>query len=183
MHFFSVSTPIRFLSSPRALRFNKNGLIFCCLLRLCGDILPNPGPFQKRFPCTVCYKSVTSRQRGIECSRCENWTRTSCAGVSTDEYNHLSIDPSVVWYCPNCTTAVYELPFADCSLSNSVNSDHSISSSVDILEPPSRSLSCICLNAHSIVNKQLDLLAMISRDYPDIVVITETFLDASILNS
>lgn len=43
----------------------------------------------------------------------------------------------------------------------------------------SRSLSCIYLNAR---NKRLDFMAMLSSQSPDIVVITETFLDDSILN-
>jgi len=43
--------------------------------------------------------------------------------------------------------------------------------------PPSssQSLSCICLNARSIVTKRLDFLAYVYALQPDVVAVTETF--------
>ena len=43
-------------------------------------------------------------------------------------------------------------------------------------------LLCTCFNSRSIVNKQLDLYAMLTASAPDVVVITETFLDCSIMD-
>lgn len=73
---------------------------------------------------------------------------------------------------------VYCYKESNYSLSESAILDISIST---IVKLHSRSLSYICLNARSIVNKRLDLMAMLSRLSPDIV-IAETFLDESILN-
>ena len=39
------------------------------LILLSGDVQGNPGPIS--FTCTVCRKAVTSRQNGVECTRCE----------------------------------------------------------------------------------------------------------------
>ena len=42
------------------------GETFHCLLLLCGDISPNPGPFVN-YPCAVCGKSVRMSQKGLLC--------------------------------------------------------------------------------------------------------------------
>lgn len=47
----------------------------------------------------------------------------------------------------------------------------------------SSSLSCICLNARSIVSKRFDFLAYICANQFDIVAVTETFLDESVHDS
>ena len=41
---------------------------------------------------------------------------------------------------------------------------------------------CTCFIAKSIVNKQLDLYAMIATTTTDVIVITETFLDCTIMD-
>ena len=47
----------------------------------------------------------------------------------------------------------------------------------------SSSLNCICFNARSLFPKHFTLLAYLSAVDADVVAITETFLDESILNS
>ena len=177
--------PLAFaVQSPSVLCVNKNKLILTLLLLLCGDILPNPGPTNIRFPSTVCCKSVSYSQKGIECSRCERWTHASCANVSNKEYAALSADETIVWYCPECVAITSDLSHANCSLSTSV-SDCSVNdcdlhtNSSTLLHRP---LLCTCFNARSVMNKQLDLYAMINTTSPDVIVITETFLDCSILD-
>ena len=44
-------------------------------------------------------------------------------------------------------------------------------------------ISCVCLNARSVVSKRFDLSVYVSIAYYDIVAITETFLDDSIHDS
>ena len=79
---------------------------------------------------------------------------------------------------------VSDLPFANCSLSSSM-SDFSVHDNVHSPSPASlhQPLLCTCFNARSIVNKQLDLHAMIATTTPDVIVITETFLDSCIMDS
>lgn len=98
-----------------------------------------------------------------------------CGNISDDEYNTLSVDPTIVWYCLSCSVALCELPFADCSLSESTLSTGLSYSTLDELLHGSliRSLSCLCFNARSIINKRLDLFAVFSESSPDVVVITE----------
>ena len=51
---------------PCAVCVNRNKLVLCALLLMCGDVSPNLGPASVRYPCTVCCKSVSYSQKGIE---------------------------------------------------------------------------------------------------------------------
>ena len=133
--------------SPRMLCINRNRLVFSVLLLLCGDILPNPGPASVKYPCTVCSKSVSYSQKGIECSRCDRWTHALCAKVTYEDYAMLSADVTIEWRCPDCAV-ISDLPFANYSLSSSI-SDFSVHDGVHSPSPASlhQPLSCTCFNA------------------------------------
>ena len=106
--------------SSCSLCINNKKFVFCCFLQLCGDTCPNPGPSCVKFPCSVCARSVTANQYGIECCRCENWIHASCENVSKDEYDALTVDPTIVWHCSSCSIVLNELPYANYSLSDSL---------------------------------------------------------------
>ena len=153
-----------------------------------------------KHPCTVCCKPVKSRDHGILCDRCVEWTHAACCGVSTKEYNHLtSLGDSQEWLCPKCCLST--LPFADAShLSISSILDTSITSTSSSSDPvhtslvsatgtntgastPSTPRNCCLFNARSIVNKRLDLKALLNTEDLDVVAVTETFLCDEILDS
>ena len=48
------------------------------LLRLSGDISPNPGPES----CTVCKKVVAKNHRAVSCSSCSQRIHIKCGGIS-----------------------------------------------------------------------------------------------------
>ena len=123
-----------------------------CLLLLCGDIAPNPGP--SKYPCTVCHKRVTSSQRGIECSQCERWTHALCASVSDGDYIELTKDASLSWFCPDCSVFLYELPYANLSISSCSLSSDSISPGCGSNGDIHHHISCCYFNACSISNKR-----------------------------
>ena len=55
------------------------------LLALAGDVHPNPGP--SRYPCSVCFKNVTSQGTSYLCTRCSHWVHSRCSGhLNTAEY-------------------------------------------------------------------------------------------------
>ena len=109
---------ISFHSSSCVMCTFKKTFMFCNLLQLCGDIALNPGPQEITYPCATCSKAVTSRQRGIECSRCERWSHATCVNMSVAEYNALSEDVECPWHCPSCVTVVNESPSADASFTS-----------------------------------------------------------------
>ena len=81
------------------------------LLRLSGDISPNPGPES----CTVCRKVVAKNHRAVSCSSCSQRIHIKCSGISPKEYKRLQASGSVSWICPPCLDEIKQLPFADVS--------------------------------------------------------------------
>ena len=166
----------RFLVSIIIHRF---GMAFFYVILLCGDVALNPGPM--KWPCTVCGKCVKSNDRALLCDLCDNWSHTRCVGVSEVRYQELcEVSDDFNWHCPSCLfkqlpcSDVIDDVFNPCdSLSDSVSSSDSCTTN-------SHSLSYICLNSWSIINKVLDFEALIATDSPDIVAVTKTFLDCSI---
>ena len=49
------------------------------LLALAGDVHPDPGP--PRYPCSVCFKNVTSQGTSYLCTRCSHWVHSRCSGL------------------------------------------------------------------------------------------------------
>ena len=49
------------------------------LLALAGDMHPNPEP--PRYPCSFCFKSVTSQGTSYLCTRCSHWVHSRCSGL------------------------------------------------------------------------------------------------------
>ena len=117
------------------------------------------------------------------CDLCDNWSHTRCVGVSETLYRELcEVSDEFNWHCPSCL--FQQLPCSDVidDVFNPCDSLFDSVSSSDSSSTNSHSLSCICLNSRSIMNKVLDFEALIATDSPDIVAVTETFLDCSILD-
>ena len=68
------------------------------LLELAGDVHPNPGP--PRYPCSVCFKSLTSQGTSYLCTRCSHWVHSRCSGLR----NVVDYRKANVWICTACMT-------------------------------------------------------------------------------
>ena len=68
------------------------------LLALAGDVHPNPGP--SRYPCSVCFKNVTSQGTSYLCTRCSHWVHSRCSGLR----NAADYRKANVWICTACMT-------------------------------------------------------------------------------
>ena len=68
------------------------------LLALAGDVHPNPGP--SRFPCSVCFKTVTSQGTSYLCTRCSHWVHSRCSGLR----NAADYRKPNGWICTACMT-------------------------------------------------------------------------------
>ena len=77
----------------------KPNLVYWLLL-LAGDVELNPGPI--KFPCAMCSKPVRHNQKGIQCSRCENWSHTACCGVTDLEYRRIGEREEELMFCLGC---------------------------------------------------------------------------------
>ena len=56
------------------------------LLALAGDVHPNPGP--PRYPCSVCFKNVTSQGTSYLCTRCSHWVHLRCSDLRNVAHYH-----------------------------------------------------------------------------------------------
>ena len=68
------------------------------LLALAGDVHPNPGP--SRYPCSVCFKNVTSQGTSYLCTRCSHWVHSRCSGLR----NAADYRKANGWICTACVT-------------------------------------------------------------------------------
>ena len=69
------------------------------LLALAGDVHPNPGP--SRYPCSVCFKNVTSQGTSYMCTRCSHWVDSRCSGL----LNATDYRKGNGWICTACMTS------------------------------------------------------------------------------
>ena len=58
------------------------------LLLLLAHVHPNPGP--SRYPCSVCFKNVTSQGTSYRCTRCSHWVHSKCSGLRNAVDYHKS---------------------------------------------------------------------------------------------
>ena len=161
--FLPVSNFYDQFRSPRVMCLNwrKHPLYLQLLLSLCGDIHLNPGP--DVFPCGLCGEAVFDQDKAICCDSCGKWIHVSCDQYFTEDgYDYLVQNPSSdPWFCSACIEEPAEDP-SGCRRST---------------------LQCVCFNARSLFPKRYDLLGYLSSVNVDIVAVTETFLDDTILSS
>ena len=158
-------------------------------LLLCGDVECNPGPRRLKYPCGSCQRAVMSNQPGVQCEVCYLWYHCRCLGLTSVDYSELqqSDDP---WCCPPCFKQA--LPFHNCS-SISNNCFPSVNSSIpdpenSQIDPPISShsrqyCSIMYCNCRSLTPKLDALRVQAAASSPDIIALTETWLDPSISSS
>lgn len=54
--------------------------------------------------CAKCNKLVGKKSPGVQCNKCSKWFHGSCASLSMDQLNALSVTESVDWKCNRCST-------------------------------------------------------------------------------
>ena len=119
--------------------------------------------------CRVCSGNVEDSDQAIYCDLCHHWVHVVCDPMITiSEYGHM-ID------CPT------EEPWL-CHMCRAENSDDNSDDNSDI-QCRSGGLSCLCLNIRSVVSKRNEFLAYVLAHDPDLVAVTETFLDDSVHDS
>ena len=149
------------------------------IILLYGDIALNPGPI--RWPSTVCGKCLKLNQRALLCDLCSKWSHILRVGVNEIHYKVLSeATEDFNWPCLLC---LFEQLPCSVIIDYVINSCDSLFDSVlssDYCSANPYSLPCICLSSQSVMNKVPDFKALIVTEHPDIVSVTESFLDSSI---
>ena len=72
-----AATPTHYSTEPLTTGPDYDPLLR--LLSLVSDVYPNPGP--PRYPCSGCFKNVTSQDTSYLCTRCSHWVHSRCSGL------------------------------------------------------------------------------------------------------
>ena len=84
-----------FYGVESVVRGNADSLL---MLALSGDVHLNPGP--SRYPCSVCFKNVTSQGTSYLCTRWSHWVHSRCSGLR----NAADYRKANGWICTACMT-------------------------------------------------------------------------------
>ena len=86
------------------------------LLALAGDVHTNLGP--PRYPCSLCFKNVTTQGTSYMCTRCSHWVHSICSGLrNVADYDRAngckSVPPVGCQQCSPFTLALLEQPIRE----------------------------------------------------------------------
>ena len=187
---------------------NLNATTSLLLILLGGDVACNPGPRSPKYPCMTCKKAVKWNVQAICCDSCDQWCHTSCLTMSPHVYQALEDHPSFSWICCDCGMPNFASSLFNTTTINLSNSFAPLSDSFDSIDssipfspqctsspigkgkrqdkkkqPPKPALRTLIINARSVRGKVDQLHCEIELTDPDIVAITETWLDPTVLSS
>ena len=172
------------------------------LLILSGNIELNPGPRhgntkpKQTFPCGICNKNCTWRQRSVACDGCEVWYHKNCLNMNTAIFQNLQ---NVSWLCckcgiPNFNSGIFNQSNSNLNCSNSFELLNStlekdpipISTSTPKLpskKPKFNGISTMVINFRSLFKKAAGFSNSLHDTGCDVVIGTETWLKPEIQNS
>lgn len=159
-----------------------------------------------KFPCTQCDEEVRDNQRALSCDGCGRWTHTICSDISNEEYTKLTEIGDFAWLCPACVTLNSNLndSFSNTSDNTEVDDSETLKTISSKRKPTqSRPLTCdndtrpqhqrdknqkrsglkiLNINFQSIKSKVEEFQVLLEAEQPDILICTETWLNADIKN-
>ena len=128
--------------------------------------------------CTVCLKNVSDTHQAISCSNCDRWTHRKCTlTITKSKYKKLSQMTSFNWFCLNCRESETPQPKLNKPLKLDLNNSPCHFSKV---KKGKNELLIMHINCRSMVNKQEEVFELITLLNPDIICMSETWLDGSI---
>ncbi|CAC5382057.1 unnamed protein product [Mytilus coruscus] len=165
----SLFTTVNRLKSPRAYPYKCKSVtsyLLIILLANANDVNPNPGPTHNDstiYPCGTCDQPVTWDDRAIRCDTCDLYYFNSF---------NLLLEST--------------LDMSTASQQESVKPKHTSTPKREKQEKrnkPFIPLRILNVNCQSIRNKQHQIQNLIDNTKPDVMIMTETWLDSSITNS
>ena len=137
---------------------------------------------------------MARNHRAVSCNLCHLWCHIKCGGIKSNQYKHLQLSNDFSWTCPECLLTLNSLPFADVSnIESDLDVSHSnlsTDSSSDgltdfqVLDNYQENFKIAHLNINSIAGfKFQEVKLWLSRHMFDVLVLTETKLDHTLLDS
>ena len=127
--------------------------------------------------CATCYKEVKESQQSISCNTCDRWTHRKCCQIKIKRFKRLAKMKSFDWFCRNCRK--------DDEIENIQPSEikyevKDVPDDYQIVMKTQNDLLIIHLNCRSIIHKLEELEHLIETLKPDIICLSETWLDHSV---
>ena len=126
--------------------------------------------------CRGCFKEVKPHHHAISCDSCDCWIHQKCSDMSRFTYNKNRTKTSFPWICNICRKD-------DEAISNKIDpsilSENSQPAKLHDLKNSNEDFTILNINCRSLLNKIEDLNYILNELKPDIVCLTETWLDNS----
>ena len=59
-----------------------------------------------KFPCRICIKNVSDKDKAVQCDLCELWVHTKCNNLNYLDYRYLQ-NSNESWYCIECCSTIF----------------------------------------------------------------------------
>lgn len=133
--------------------------------------------YQGKDLCRSCYKEVKINQQAISCDLCGMWIHRLCSDMNSRLYNKLKKKSNFQWICNKCRQdEVLNCDRADITKLGEKNQPDTYEK-IKILK---NELLILNMNCRSMLNKTEEIEKILKGLDPDIVCLTETWLDTSV---
>lgn len=138
-----------------------------------------PEDYNGKDICSACYKEVKHSQMSILCDVCDRWIHRKCSDMTLKHYRGNQKKKQFNWKCNICRTddnMVTDIP----NIKILKESERPESLEFVVVQKGRNQLLVLSLNFRSILNKEEQLQFICSKYDPDIICITETWMDESV---
>ena len=108
-----------------------------------------------KFPCRICEKNVSDKDKAVQCDLCELWVHIKCNNLNYLDYRYLQ-NSNESWYCIECCSTIfpYNSLFSNKNfLSCCTNTDNNNTHWIDLENDHNSSLSLKPSNLKLLVNQ------------------------------
>ena len=130
-----------------------------------------------KIVCKTCNQTVKDTQNAIACDICTRWTHRKCVKMTLTIYRKHQNNHELFWICPCCD----KNPSLDpCENEIEFLSHDDLPHTYSVVKKRKGELLILQINGRSILHKMEELGQIIEDLKPDIICITETWLDESV---
>ena len=128
--------------------------------------------------CRSCYKQVKEQHPAVLCDICELWIHQRCSDMSKNLYNINKTKNHFKWSCNICREDDEEIHE---KVDINILKENEMPDTMDMINATKRNeMLLIHLNSRSIVNKYEEFQFFCQQLQPDIITVTETWMDDSV---
>ena len=133
--------------------------------------------YQGKDICKACNKVIKKSQKAISCDACERWSHLKCSDMSIKMYSENTMK-DFPWVCNTCRDSE---PLTNTKIDlKKLRPDQLPLTNSDLQPKSNDALLILHYNCRSIINKVAEIYKICQELKPDILCLTETWLDESV---